>query len=521
MSLPRFIDRAADASLPVLADLTLTAFLDRLSRLTVGISIDAQLSDDPAARSAYLLAVNLAARLYPRLVLRGPDDLRKSGADLAASINPAVEVGHSGRVGVGWSWSRRAPRPGHVHTAASGWNVGIDGAFVGHAPAEAPAALAAAAIGAGEIFRTAFADELGPRGRTGLAPFAFNLLTLGAREDDLPSLGEAPAFGRTHLAGAGAIGEAVALTLREAGATGTLVAVDPESIDLTNLQRYLLALDRHVDARKVAVLTDQLAGTSIVIEQVATLWGAGPETQTAIDTILAAVDTVAGRIQLQASLPRRVYNAYTQPLDIGWSRHESFGQDACLTCLYWPTSPRPHRHEVLGAALKADPARVLVYLVAPELPIGQPIPPQHIRPEIDRALAAHWTSVPLAEDIGRALFDDPYALTSRADARVDDLYHDLCAGTLLPTVVGERDREVIVPVAHQSALAGIMLATQLLIVEQPQLAALRPPQPQARFDVFRSAPPQPLPLARAVGCICGDDSYIDAYRARWQPRGER
>lgn len=516
MSLPRFLDRAADASLPVLAELGRTAFRDRLSTLSVGISIDARLADDPASHAGYLLAVNLAARLYPRLVLLGPVELCALAGELAASINPLVDVADRGRVDARWVWSRRTPHRGEIHAAASGWNVGFDGAPVGSGRAETLAALAAAAIGTGEMFRAIFAAELGTRGRTGPAPFAFNLLTLGPPQRNLPALAPAPAFGRAHLAGAGAVGEAAALALREASAVGTLVAVDPESTDLGNLQRYLLAFDRHVGMAKVALLAEQLTGSRIAVEQVPTVWSADTRTQPA-DTVLAALDSIAGRIELQAGLPRRLYNAYTQPLDIGWSRHEAFGEDACLACLYWPTGPRRNRHEVLAAALDQHPARILCYLVVPGLGIGQPIPPQHLPADVDVTIAARWAGVPIGHDIGQALFGDPDALADRAGARVDDLYHDMCAGALIPTVAGDRDREVVVPLAHQSALAGILLATQLLVAEQPELAALRPSQPQARYDAFRPAAPQPLPLARAAGCICGDRFYVHAYRARWQP----
>lgn len=516
MSLPRFFDRAADASLPVLAELGRTAFRERLATLSVAIGVDKPLADDPVSRAAYLLAVNLGARLYPRLVLNGPADLRERGADLAVSINPVVDVAASGRVDGRWVWSRRTPRRSAIHATASGWNVGIDGSPIGPDRPEILAALAAAAIGMGEVFRAVFAAELGARGRTGPMPLAFNLLTLGPPERGLPSLASAPAFGRSHLAGAGAVGEAAALTLREAGAVGMLEAVDPQRVDLGNLQRYLLAFDRHVGMSKVEVLAEQLTGSGITVEQVPTIWGADARTQAPAETVLAALDSIAGRIELQASLPRRIYNAYTQPLDIGWSRHETFGDDACLACLYWPTGPRQHRHEIVGAALRQHPARVLRYLVIPGLVIGQPIPPQHLPPDIDPALASRWAEVSIAQDVGEALFADPEALSSRAGARVDDLYHDMCAGALLPTVSGDRDREVVVPLAHQSALAGIMLATQLLVAEQPELATLRELQPQARFDVFRPASPQRLPLARASGCICGDRYYIDAYRARWQ-----
>lgn len=515
MSLPRFIDRAVDAGMPVLAQLGRTAIRERLERLSIGIGIEVRHADDPAARSAYLLAVNLAARLYPRLLLHGPADLIQLGVELATAINPQIDIAERGRVDAGWTWGHRTPRVGWVRASASGWNVAIDEGPLDAGPAQVPAALAAAAIGMGEVFRTIFAIELGPQGRTGRAPLGFNLLTLEAPAKAMPTLGPAPTFDRAYLVGAGAVGEAAALTLREAHAVGTLAGVDPQAIDLGNLQRYLLAFDRHVGESKVSVLAEQLAGSGVTVEQIPTAWGADERTQQPVDTVLAALDTISGRIELQASLPRRIYNAYTQPLDIGWSRHEGFGNEPCLACLYWPTGPRQNRHEIVGAALGQHPARVLRYMIVPGLTIGQPIPAQDLPADVEPELRARWGAIPIAHDIGDALFGDRDVLSSRTAASVNDLYHDMCAGALLPTVAGERHREVVVPLAHQSAFAGIMLATELLVARDPELAALRPSLPQARFDVFRPTPPRPLPLARRPECVCSDRFYMDEYHSRW------
>ena len=51
---------------------------------------------------------------------------------------------------------------------------------------------------------------------------------------------------------------------------------------------------------------------------------------------LVALDSPEARIAVQASLPGPLYNAWTHPADVGWSRHERFGEDPCLACLYWP-----------------------------------------------------------------------------------------------------------------------------------------------------------------------------------------
>jgi hypothetical protein len=521
VSLARFFDRAADASLPVLAGLGRTAFRERLASITVALAIDAARAQDPAPRAAYLLAANLAARLYPRLILSAPVDLRTEASELASAINPAIDLRNRGEADVRWRWSTRAASGTDVHVSASSWNVAVDGAQTGAAPPEIPAALAATAIGLGDVFRTVFATDLGVRGRHGPEGRAFNLLTGGARVDGLPTLREHPELGRVYLAGAGAVGEAAALTFREAGAAGVLVAVDPQRVDVGNLQRYLLAVDSDERAKKATLLKERLASSRVAVEAIDTLWGADARTQMPIDTLLAALDTTGGRIELQAGLPRRLFNAYTQPLDVGWSRHEEFGVTGCLVCLYWPTGLRPHRFETLAEALQQDPQRVLRYLANPGLTVDRPIAVSDLPANIDPEMARRWTVIPIARDIGDALFGDSDALADRGRVSIDDLYYEMCAGTLIPSRVGERQRDVLVPLAHQSALAGIMLASQVLVANQSDLSSFRPPEQQMRFDVFRPAGPRSVAVGRVPGCICNDRFYLEAYRARWQPGKQR
>ena len=96
------------------------------------------------------------------------------------------------------------------------------------------------------------------------------------------------------------------------------------------------------------------------------------------------------------------------------------------------------------------------------------------------------------------------------------LYRDVvCAGMLIEHA-GGREGEVLVPLAHQSALAGILLATWVFVDRVPELRALRPAATQARYDVLRGGK-QILPRkrGRAPGCVCGDLDFLEAYGARW------
>ena len=97
-----------------------------------------------------------------------------------------------------------------------------------------------------------------------------------------------------------------------------------------------------------------------------------------------------------------------------------------------------------------------------------------------------------------------------------DVYQDgICGGALLHLNVGEAPRDVLVPLAHQSVFAGVMLATAFLVSQVAELRAARAAAIEGRFDVL-AGPPQVLarPRARTAGCLCGDAVFLDVYRGK-------
>jgi hypothetical protein len=100
---------------------------------------------------------------------------------------------------------------------------------------------------------------------------------------------------------------------------------------------------------------------------------------------------------------------------------------------------------------------------------------------------------------------------------VTALYRDAACGSLLMAHAGtERGVELSVPLAHQSALAGVMLATWLFASKEPALRELLPDATQARFDVLRGGE-QLWPRNRdpEPACICQDSDFESAYASRW------
>lgn len=517
MSLPRFLDRIVDATAPVLGSLDRDAVRDKLDSSSVTL-VGGERASRGASRDGFLLAANLLARLYPRIRLQGPDEVVHAAEGEIILANPAAEVttgnvtGSDAETSATLGYEAVVDGDTVVAVAARAWNVFVDVEVDADDDPAAPAALTAAALGVGELFRAVFSDELGSRGRRARQTGAFNLVTLSD-----PSFGllvpNAVDLSNFRLVGAGAIGQAAAHTLALAGARGTMIAVDHEKVSLSNLQRYVLTRDSDVGAVKVDLLRERLVKSALNVVPVEAEWHAGLVDEQL--PTLVALDSLEDRIGVQSSLPGPIYNAWTQPADVGWSRHEQFGDEPCLACLYWPDHEVPSRHDQIATAFSQHPLRVLAYLVH-RLPIGLPLPPGGVPvvPGLDPPPDAEcWLATPLVDDIAAAAGIDAAELGAWRERPLADVYQDgICGGALLHLDVGEAPREVLVPLVHQSVLAGVMLATQLLIAQVPELAAARAGATEARYDVLAGLP-QVLarPRARTPGCLCGDAVFRAVY----------
>lgn len=516
MSLPPFIERALDAAGPALGHVGREQIRERLAQATVSLRVayEAGDSNDVGAR----LAANLLARLYGRIELDVPARLAEPLRAEMVAINPDLEiVDASGEtvaeLTIGTSAEVDARR---VCVFASSWNVYVDDVPTAELPpAQAPAALAAATLGVAAVFRVVFAAELAERGRSDPEPASLNLVTLrDAEAKELPP--PTADLGRLRLVGAGAIGQAATLTLAESGSTAELAIIDPEAVEFSNLQRYLLTRPGDVGRPKVDLLASRLRDTVVEVAPVPTPWSHAVVAGESLPT-LVALDSAEARIGVQASLPGPIYNAWTQPADLGFSRHEHFGEEPCLACLYWPIGAAPSRYEQIAEALGQHPLRILSYLVH-GFPVGAPLPigavPQlpELQPPPE---AAEWHSRPLIDDIAAAADVAGDELDGWRERPVGDLYQEgICGGALLYLDMGDAPQEVVVPLAHQSALAGIMLATQALIAASPELAARRPEAVEARCNVLGALPQVfARPRSRTDGCLCADEDFAAASRA--------
>lgn len=497
MALADYYGRAAVAASQVVAGFGADALRSTLEQTPVGVAFGEDATRSHEGRSLLDLTVRLLARLYPVIsILPGPgcDAEADRLAELARSINPRLELGGTPPavgISVGEEASPSFATP--VFAGSHGWDglvSPIDPQPVG-ATDNPLGAGAAASIAAGELFNTVVL------GAQSSAPVRFSTFNRaeGTTAADVSNSGWVLGEEAT-LVGVGAVGNAVAWALSRSPLSGRLHLVDHEAVDLSNLQRYVLASRGDEGAVKVDLASHAFSNGLTAVPWRNT-WAEFLASSGEHRLVLAALDSAADRRAVQAALPRGVMNAWTQPGDLGVSVHSEFGGDgACLYCLYLPGGVVPNEDEVIAHALGVPG---LVHHVRTLLHNGGGVDQQFLG-----AVAA---------GLGRPID----ALLPFVGRPVRDLYVEgVCGGAVLPLgSTGGARQDVHVPLAHQSALAGVLLAAALA---RRCVAGDVPVTQVTRVDVlgsvseFATQPAKSDPTSR---CICRDEDYVNVYRKKY------
>jgi hypothetical protein len=486
MALAPFFDRvwgALGGHLAVSRETLNTA----LDGVVIGIHCGKRLSEND--RWIAELCVNLSARLYPRLIIAAPDNHCGALRELALAINPNIELLDSGGESATICIASAHAHEG-IYPSARGWV-----AQVFHAPpvrggiANPYAAGAAAALACAESFRRVF-KKTPPEKDTSVS--LLNYQTDGGSDVAIPKHNA----GEVLVAGVGAIGNAGLWALsRDEKTTGGLFLVDPETVTLSNLQRYALATMADVGTSKVALARSNLRTSHWEVEtrQMTLEQFQSEDREYPIPTTVVSVDNVDGRRSAQALLPRLAVSGWTGGDALGASWHVFARDAACLACLYHPHGKGMSAVEQAAKALGLSADRTALLWVT-----RQPLT------ELDIHTAALTLGV-----------KDSVLMPWRKKS-LGDLYTDVVCGAVPMDVTGV-GRVEMVPLAHQSALAGLMMAAELVKRTDRKLSGLSQPEPLVSWDNIMQSVPEiwSKPRAREPGCICGDPDYQSVYRQRW------
>jgi Prokaryotic E2 family C/ThiF family len=496
VALAPFFQRAAVAASQVIAGFDPARFEAAVSARPVGLAIDARSCSRREGRVLADLAVRLLARLYPAISLEIADPaLRAELHDLALSINPDLDIAADATIGivVGID-TRRFDTP--IFAGSDGWTARV-GTTRSYAVGDSDNPFGpgvAACLAAANLFRLVFLPASKSADRhVAFSAFEGDLVRPGVRP---PRLSQVHLGEGTALVGLGAIGHAVAWALARAPVEGPIDLVDHETTDLGNLQRYVLATVADVNRPKTMVLADALGSRLTTNQHPVPFATYVEQIGHQIRTAVVALDSAHDRRSVQASLPSAILNAWTQPGDLGVSAHAPFGSaGACLECLYLSDRPIANEDEIVAEALGvSDQLRVVREL----LHNGGPVP------------------LDLLELIGSRLSIDPELTSAFAGRPIRALYVEgLCGGGLVPLgAVGTPRGEVHVPLAHQSALAGVLLAAALV---RSRMHGDETMTQVTRVDVraqLGSHLRQPV-AASPAGCVCRDQDFTARYRSKW------
>jgi hypothetical protein len=510
MALANFFDRALLSAAQALNGGDLEVIRERLETQIIELAFDCAAFSAVEGQAILDLSVRLLARLYPTLILKPLDEAGATALPglqaLALAINPDIALSATDPATVRLVVGRTAAPAGPttIYIGSDRWlakvstrsprGVGASGLPFG--------AGAAACQGAANVFRAVFADLL-PAGRldsnTELSLFDFSTGKDALQGPDL----EAVNLESTALVGLGAIGNGAVWALaRVPGLTGDLHLIDHERVELFNLQRYVLATQDDVGRVKVELSRQALCATgSFRATAFVTRWdeyvqGRG---HGVLPRVVAALDSAEDRIAVQAALPKRVLNAWTQAGDLGVSRHNFLGDHACLACLYLPGGVVPHEDQLIARAL------------------GLPEDPANLLPLRDLLVLGKPVGEAFVQDATGRLGLPPGSLLKFAAEPLRQFYAKaICGGGLAPAGAGRPPLEA--PLAFQSAMAGVMLAADV-VAEAAGLRAIALPT-KTVLDLTRPAGKRlslnvrKPPAGAATPCICQDPDFIGAYRAK-------
>ena len=502
MALADYFPRDAVAISQVLQGFQKDAFVDNLKDVRVAISFGQQAATSRDGRELLDLSVRLAARLYPSLMfstIPAGDQFADELMALASSINPNIEASKTGTANAGLAIGLDPPaiNAPTVFAGCDGWlaRVGTKGPYKTSDLGNPYGAGFAACLAAANLFRFLF------------LPSGTNLLdddiTFPPDPASLPSLAPCTLTDPLVLVGVGAVGNSTSWALARTPLTGHIHLVDPQVVDLSNLQRYVLCTRNDEDGIKVDIVGKAFRGALQALPHKGTWASFLGANGYKWERVLVALDSAHDRRAVQASLPRWIANAWTQVGDLGVSSHSFCGQDACLACLYLPTQKSKSQDQIVAEGLKIPQFqnKVRVLLGSGEA-TGK---------ELCGAVATAW-GIPT-----KTL--EPYAGRSIRELWVEGI----CGGGIIPLgKAGHTPGELHVPLAFQSALAGMLLAAET--VRDVLTAGVQRKTVVRRVDVLRrlgDSSPQPALKAGTGRCICEDRDFVATYRTKYGAEAKR
>lgn len=491
MAIPDYFQRNAVAISQAISGLDQARLESRLGDVCVGVRIGPDALNREGNALADLL-VRLLARLYPALVIcaEGDGELTDELQALAQRINPHVDTSGQPTIEIVLGKATEGQQSiQRIYAGSSGWMARVSTSET-HECGDSNnpfGAGVAACLAAAHLFRILLMPNAEPTVDIELTvPDGVRLPSNGADvEGDI---------GNLVLAGGGAIGNAVVWALARTEVVGSVGIVDYECVDLGNIQRYVLA-ERADEGEPKASGLAEMFGKKLKARPFETKLAEYLETNGhRVEHLLLALDSEKDRCAAQASLPFRIANAWTQPNDLGVSVHDFLG-GACVCCLYLPNSRQKNDDEIIAEAFGVPN---MLMQVRDLLHSGGGAPRDLLEAIASESGLELEKLLPFEGKPLRTLYTEGF-----------------CGGAVIPLDrVGAPPGDVHVPLAHQSALAGVLLAAAGVRIALNECAGSL----VARYDVLKRQEHFHVNRVAKNGegmCICEDEDYREVYRHKF------
>lgn len=515
MALAEYFSKNLLAISQVLQGGTGEQFQNILNNSIVGIAFDNNIKKHEG-KATLDLTVRLVSRLYPKIKFidlgSGVPKIKSDLQNLAMAINSKIEFSEEDPtvlIVIGSTNVERKITAGPIYFIGSdNWIAKYSTENpVGVGESTNPlAAGISACIGTSNVFRYVFSDFL-PTPEFD-ENFSLSLITLNSDEINVEFKTKQIDLGNFQLAGFGAIGNGFVWALSNSPfLKGVITVIEPETIEASNLQRYVLAEEKHIEKSKLEIAKEVLLNSKMEVNYVTSNWaGYLNETQNWKNEIaVIAIDNAKDRIGIQASLPKQIINSYTENNLIGILRHNDFINDACLVCNYMPSQERPS----------------FAYEVCENLGIEK-----LGIPEMEKVIGGYLYSNKGADDqlldwIAAGNSIEISKLEKFKGIPVNDFYSKIVCGGILMNLKNEEDTitSIEAPLAFQSAMAGILELSELII----QKVGLRKNSFPNKTQFYPLLAVNPgvnpynhsFPKDNTGRCICADQDFIDSYKTKW------
>jgi hypothetical protein len=297
-------------------------------------------------------------------------------------------------------------------------------------------------------------------------------------------------IGRTFMAGAGAVGNAVLWAARHTAFQGDLVIADDDRVDSSNLNRQVWFgtpdLGQPKATRLATLAQPALPGLKLIPEprrlQDVSQKTDGPW----LTRLLVTVDSRRARRAVQLEFPGEVFDASTTDIREVVSFYNRQPTDlACLSCVYEPDTEEYSRERHIAEHLGVE--------------VGE-VQSERISESAAGLIASRFNHLNAGALIGLSY---------------DTLFKTLCAEGELQTLEGKR---TVAPFAFVSCLAGVLIVTDLV----RRLGRRKAKDNYPGFNYWRVSAWHP-PLARRQqqrprqsGCqFCGNSTFVKVNKALW------